>query len=228
MSEHATFSAKSGAQASGELALPKSGKAPALVLVQEWWGLNDHIKDLANRLAAEGFVVLAPDLYHGTITKSADEAGKLMTELDGKRAMDDIAGAASFLAGDPRTNGKVGIIGFCMGGAYSLAAACWVPEIAAAVPFYGIPPEENVDWSKVKAPIQMHYGSKDGWVTKDKVDAIKAKLGDKMEVCVYDADHAFVNDTRPEVYSARSDQDGVEACGRIPPSPSWLSGDSAP
>jgi carboxymethylenebutenolidase len=201
MSEHATFSAKSGAPASGQLALPKSGKAPGLVLVQEWWGLNDHMKDLANRLAADGFVVLAPDLYHGTITKDASEAGKLMTELDGKRAMDEIAGAASFLAGDPRTNGKVGIIGFCMGGAYSLVAACFVPEISAAVPFYGIPPEENVNYALVKAPVQMHYGNKDEWVTKAKVDAIKAKLGDKMEVFAYDADHAFVNDTRPEVHN---------------------------
>jgi len=206
MSEHATFSAKSGAPASGELALPKAaGKAPGLVLLQEWWGLNDHIKDLANRLAAEGFVVLAPDLYHGVTTKSADEAAKMMTELDGRRAMDDIAGAASFLAGDPRTNGKVGVIGFCMGGAYALAAACWVPEIAAVVPFYGLPPEENVKWENVKAPIQMHYGKKDNWVTADKVNAIKHKLealGQKMETFEYDADHAFVNDTRPEVHDA--------------------------
>ncbi len=204
MSERTTFSAKSGAQASGELALPKSNKAPGLVLVQEWWGLNDHMKDLANRLAADGFVVLAPDLYHGTITKDAEQAAKLMTELDGARAVDEIAGAASFLAGDPRTNGKVGIIGFCMGGAYALVAACAVPEISASVPFYGLPPDGRVDFTKAHAAIQMHYGSKDNWVTKDKVEAVRAKVGEKMTTFEYDADHAFVNDTRPEVYNAEA------------------------
>jgi carboxymethylenebutenolidase len=204
MSEHATFSAKSGAPASGELALPKSGeKAPGLILVQEWWGITEHIKDLANRLAAEGFVVLAPDLYHGKTTKNPEEAAKLMNELDGKRAIDDIAGAASFLAGDPRTNGKVGIIGFCMGGAYSLAAATFVPEISAVTPFYGVPPE-GPDFSKVKAPIQMHIAKHDDWVTEDKVKAIKDQVtaaGGEMNYFVYDAHHAFVNDTRPEVYA---------------------------
>src|SRR5580704_1805627 len=127
------FTAKSGAASSGEIALPAgSGKAPGLVLVQEYWGVNDHIRSLADRFAAEGFVTLAPDLYHGKVTKDAGEAGRLMTELDGKRAMDDIAGAVAFLAAHPRVNGKVGIVGFCMGGAYTFAAASAVPELAAA------------------------------------------------------------------------------------------------
>src|SRR5262245_28158880 len=137
MAERIRFSAKSGAEVSGELGLPPSGKGPGLVLIQEWWGLNDHMRSLVDRFAAEGFVVRAPDLYHGVTTKDAGEAGKLMTDLDGMRAMDEIAGAASFLKGDPRTTGKVGVAGFCMGGAYSFAAASHVPEIGAAVPFYG-------------------------------------------------------------------------------------------
>src|SRR6516225_1181160 len=108
MATRIDFNAKSGAAASGEIALPAgSGKAPGLVLVQEWWGVNDHIRSLADRFAAEGFITLAPDLYHGTVAKKADEAARLMNELDGKRAMDDIAGAVAFLAAHPRVSGKV-------------------------------------------------------------------------------------------------------------------------
>src|SRR5947209_1648560 len=117
------FKARSGAPASGEIALPGgSGKAPALVLVQEWFGVNDHIRSLADRFAAAGFLTLAVDLYHGQVTADGAEAAKLMTALDGKRAMDDIAGAVTALAAHPRSSGKVGITGFCLGGAYAFAA----------------------------------------------------------------------------------------------------------
>ncbi|HVY47680.1 MAG TPA: dienelactone hydrolase family protein [Minicystis sp.] len=210
MTEQVTFQAKSGAQANGALALPQGGgKAPAVVLVQEWWGLNDHVKDLAARLAAAGFVVLAPDLYHGKTTKDPNEAGKLMTELDGTRALDEIAGAAQYLAKHARGSGKVGIIGFCMGGAYAFAAAGHVPELGAAVSFYGVPPEQNANWPGVKAPIQAHVATHDEWVTVDKVKAIQKELekhGKSLEIHVYDAHHAFVNDTRPEVYAPEAAQ----------------------
>jgi carboxymethylenebutenolidase len=200
------FSAKSGGAASGEIALPEGvDKAPSVILIQEWWGLNDHIRSLLSRLAKAGFVALAPDLYHGTSTRDPNEAMRLMTELDGDRSMDEIAGAVSYLAAHPRSSGKVGIIGFCMGGAFSFRAAANIPELAAAVPFYGIPPADKADYSKVRAPILAHFASRDEWAKPSAAEAIKRELdarGQTMELYVYDADHAFMNDTRPDVYNA--------------------------
>jgi carboxymethylenebutenolidase len=205
MTTHVTFKSKSGKDASGALAEPSgSGKAPSIVLIQEFWGLNDHVKSMVERFAKEGFLVVAPDLYHGKVTKDAGEAGKLMGELDTLQAVDEIAGAVAFLKEHPRGNGKVGVTGFCLGGALSLAAACHVPGLSAVVSFYGVPPAEKVDYTKVTAPIQAHVAKKDQWVTPAKAEEIKKQLDAQnkpMEVHVYDADHAFVNDTRPEVYS---------------------------
>ena len=199
------FKAGSGAAASGEIALPEgSGKAPGLVLVQEWWGVNDHIRALADRFAAAGFLTLAPDLYHGTVTSDPGEAAKLMNDLDGKRAMDDIAGALATLAAHPRFNGKVGITGFCMGGAYAFAAVSAFPQIAAAVPFYGIPPLERLDFAKMKAPILAHVATRDAWVTPARAEEIQKKItdaGGSMRLETYEADHAFVRDTDPKVYA---------------------------
>ncbi len=199
------FKAQSGAAVTGAIALPEgSGAAPCLVLVQEWWGVNDHIRDLADRFAAAGFVTLAPDLYHGVATKDPTEAARLMNELDGKRAMDDIAGAVAALAAHPRSNGKVGITGFCMGGAYTFAATSAIPALAAAVPFYGIPPMERLDFDKMKAPILAHVATRDEWVTVPKAQALKASIDahhGSMKLEIYEADHAFFNDTRPTVYA---------------------------
>lgn len=202
MTTRVTFQAKSGQKVEGELAEPAgSGKAGAVVLLQEWWGVNDHVRSLTDRLAKEGFLVLAPDLYHGRTTKDAAEAGKLMTELDTMKAVDEIAGAVGFLKAHARANGKVGVTGFCMGGALTLASAAHIAGLSAAAPFYGLPPAEKVDYAKVTAPIQMHVAKNDEWVTVAKAEAVKDRIGDKMELFVYDAQHAFVNDTRPEVYS---------------------------
>jgi carboxymethylenebutenolidase len=199
------FQAKGGAATSGEIALPEgSGKAPGLVLVQEYWGINDHIRSLADRFAKAGFLTLAPDLYHGKVTKNADEAAKLMAELDGKRAMEDIAGAVATLAAHPRGNGKVGIVGFCMGGAYAIAATSAIPELAAAVPFYGIPPAERMDFAKMKTPILAHVATRDGWVTVPRMEEIKKGIDahqGSMRLEIYEADHAFMNDTRPDVFA---------------------------
>src|SRR5215813_2701533 len=115
-----TFKAKNGKEVSGEIFEPSgTGKAPGLVLIQEWWGLTDHIRDLGQRFAKEGFLVLAPDLYHGKITKDPNEAGKMMTELDRDQAGSEVAGAVKALAEHARSTGKVGVTGFCMGGAYT-------------------------------------------------------------------------------------------------------------
>jgi carboxymethylenebutenolidase len=205
MTQRTDFTSRSGKPASGEIAVPRgTGKAPAVVLVQEWWGVNDHVRSLVDRLAAEGFLVLAPDLYHGRIAKDAGEAGKLMQSLDWKQAMDELGGAVSHLASHPRSTGMVGIMGFCMGGALAFAAATKIPELSAAVPFYGVPSGEWADWSKVRAPIQAHFAKRDEWAKASIAEHIKKQLedsGQTMELFVYDADHAFVNDTRPEVHA---------------------------
>lgn len=204
MTEKVSFSSKSGAQASGELVLPAGdGKAPAVVLIQEWWGVNDHIRSLLDRLAAEGFVALAPDLYHGTVTRDPEEASRLLNALDKPRAVEEIAGAVSYLTGHPRGNGKVGVMGFCMGGAFAFASAAMIPEIGAAVPFYGIP-SPAPSYADVSAPILAHFASRDGWAKASDAEALQRQLqglGKSMELHVYDADHAFMNDTRPEVYA---------------------------
>lgn len=204
MTKRVTFQSKTGSEISGELAEPSGAdKAPAVVLIQEWWGVNDHVRDLADRLAKEGFLVVAPDLYHGKATKDPEEAGKLMSALDTLVAVSEIAGAAEYLKKHPRGSGKVGVTGFCLGGALSLAAACHVEGLSAVVPFYGIPPADKVDYSKVTAPILMHVAQHDEWVSVPKAEALKKELeghGKSIELHVYDAQHAFVNDTRPEVY----------------------------
>ncbi|MEO7328946.1 MAG: dienelactone hydrolase family protein [Minicystis sp.] len=204
MATHIEFTAKDGSQVSGELALPPGAdKAPGLVLIQEWWGVNDHIRDLADRFAAEGFVVLAPDLYHGKSTKDATEAGKLMNELDGMRAFADIQAAVQALLANPRVTSKIGVTGFCMGGAYAFVAATRIPEVVAAVPFYGVPPEGRADYAHAK-PILAHFARTDQWATVEKAEAILKQVtehGGAMTLHVYDAEHAFMNDTRPEVYN---------------------------
>lgn len=201
-----TFPARTGEATEGELALPEgTDKAPAIALIQEWWGVNDHIRSMMDRFAKQGFIVIAPDLYHGVVTRDPAEAGKLMSGLDGARAVEEIAGALRYVAAHERCNGKVGVIGFCMGGALTLRAAADVPEVAAAAPFYGIPAAENCDLTKVRAPVLMHVASRDEWVSPDKARAVERQIVSaghaSIELHVYEADHAFVNDTRPEVYA---------------------------
>ena len=204
MSSAITFKAQDGSQVTGEIALPAGAdKAPTLVLVQEWWGVNDHIRDLADRFAAAGFITLAPDLYHGQVATKDTDAMALMTALDGEQALADITAAAQHLLAHPRSNGKVGVTGFCMGGAYAFTAATRVAEISAAAPFYGIPPQGRADYTQAK-PILAHFASRDQWATAAGAEAIKKEVdaaGGSMTLHVYDADHAFMNDTRPEVYS---------------------------
>jgi carboxymethylenebutenolidase len=205
MTERVTFKSKAGDDASGALALPTgTGKAPALVLIQEYWGLNAHIESLAERFAAEGFIVLAPDLYRGQVTRSADEASRLMKSLDYPRAFGDVAGAVEYLRAHPRSNGKVAMTGFCMGGAITLAAAASSPSLglAAAVPFYGVP--WKTDYTLIDCPVQAHFAATDEWakpaIALDIQKTVQSR-GGAMELNVYDAEHAFMNDTRPEVYS---------------------------
>ena len=203
MADRVSFKSRDGGSVDGALALPAGGgKAPTVVVIQEWWGLNEQIQKTADRLAAAGFVALAPDLYHGKLAKDAAEAGHLMKDLDWKRAMDDLAGAVGYLREHPRGSGKVAVTGFCMGGALAFAAATDIRGLAAVVPFYGVP--GDVDYGKVEAPVLAHFAKTDDWATVDKARAIQqaiAQGGGAMELHVYEAEHAFMNEQRPEVYA---------------------------
>jgi carboxymethylenebutenolidase len=201
-----------GHTASGYLAPNPDGPGAGVVLIQEWWGLVPHIKDVAERLAAEGFTVLAPDLYHGTTTTEPDEAGKLMMAMNIDQAGKDMGGAADYLLGLDAVDGpKVGVIGFCMGGGLAMVLGCQRPDvIGAVVPFYGLIPWEHAqpDYSQLDAPVLGHYAGDDGFFSPDKVDDLEQQLhalGKEADLEVYPGvDHAFFNDTRPEVYDAES------------------------
>jgi len=200
MGEMVTFAANGG-QTSGYVARPASGKGPGVVVIQEWWGLNDQIKGVADAYAREGFTAIAPDLYHGTVTKSPDEAGKLLMALDIARAEKDLRGAVQYLRA--QTGGKVGTVGFCMGGALSLFAACTTPDdIGACVIYYGGHPKVTFDYDRLQAPVLGHWAENDS--TNQNRDAIARALdqrGKPYEFHTYPGTgHAFTNEQRPQVY----------------------------
>jgi carboxymethylenebutenolidase len=187
------------------LARPDGGEGPGIIVLQEWWGLVPHIEDLCRRFAAEGFTALAPDLYHGTSTRSPDEAGKLMMALEIERTEQDLKGAVDFLAGQDGVSGdRVGVVGFCMGGQLALFAAGRNPAIGACVDFYGIHPAVHPDYPRLQAPVLGFFGDQDQMVTPDVVTALDAVLtaaGKTHEFHTFPgAGHAFFNDTRTEVY----------------------------
>ena len=196
----------------GYLSIPEKGTGPGVVVIQEWWGLVDHIKDVCDRFAAEGFVALAPDLYHGKTTKSPDEAGKLMMAMRIDEAERDLGAAVEYLsAHDATTSDKIGVVGFCMGGALSLYTATKNPNIGACVLFYGGHPNVKPDLPNLHAPVLGLYAERDGFVTPASVRELERKLedlGKQIEAVIYpDADHAFFNDTRPEVYNSKAADD---------------------
>lgn len=208
--EMVTFQSNGGT-ANGYLALPASGKGPGVVVIQEWWGLVPHINAVCDRFAAEGYVALAPDLYHGESTKSPDEAGKLMMALRIDEAEKDIRGAIGYLLNHQATSGnKVGTVGFCMGGALSLYAASKNPQVGACVVFYGIHPNVKPDLASLQAPVLGLYAENDGYVTPTVVRELEAKLkqhGKSVEMHIYPGtDHGFFNDTR-EVYNEAAAKD---------------------
>jgi carboxymethylenebutenolidase len=213
MTKRIDFESKSGNGIQGELAEPGgTGKAPGLIVIQEWWGVNDHIRSYVDRFAKEGFIALAPDLYHGKTTKDGGEAAKLLGALDWSVAVQDVAGALAVLEKHPRVNGKIGITGFCMGGGVALVSAAQLPAIKAVVPFYGIG-DPKTDLSHLNGPVLGHFSKTDDYVTPAAVQALAARLqesGKKAEIHMYDASHAFMNDTRPEVYDAAASKLGWE------------------
>jgi carboxymethylenebutenolidase len=196
----------------GYLAAPASGKGPAVVVIQEWWGLVSHIEDIVERFAKEGFLAVAPDLFHGKTTKSPDEAGKLLMELDAERAVKEINGAGTYLLQRPECSSKTyGVVGFCMGGALAKYAATKDTNVGAAVSFYGGFKKVQPDWENLRGALLLIAGEKDKGVTADGERALGEKLeamGKNVTVKTYpNADHAFFNDTRPEVYNAEASRD---------------------
>ena len=204
--------ASNGATASGYLATPAEAKGPGVIVIQEWWGLVDHIKDIADRFASEGYVALAPDLYHGKKASSPDEAGKLMMAMRIDEAEKDLRGAIKYLLNHEATTGdKAGTVGFCMGGALSLYVATKNPQVGACVVFYGGHPSVKYDLPNLEAPVLGLYAERDSFVTPDSVRDLERRLkelGKSVEMHIYpNADHGFFNDQRPEVYNPEAAED---------------------
>ena len=207
MGTNITFKRPDGKEAKGYLANAARGNAPGVVVIQEWWGLSENIKGLVDRFAVAGFDALAPDLYDGVVVPyhDADAAGKEMNSLNFIEATEqNVRGAVQYLK---RNGAKVGLTGFCMGGAVTIIGAVKIPELTAGVAFYGIPPEQAVKPSDVKIPLQGHFANKDDWCTPAAVDAFDKAMkaaGKDFEAFRYDADHAFVNEERAAVHDRQA------------------------
>lgn len=190
-------------------------KRPAIIVVQEWWGLADHIKDIARRYAAEGYVAIAPDLYSRlghALTTDAGEAGKLMNTLKQEDGLADLNATVAYLKSVPEVNAtRIGVTGFCMGGTYALMLPCVNSEIKAAVPFYGQVPNPDTPIQKLACPVLYLYGEDDGWITKADVQRLAAalkKYGKAGEIKTYPgAPHAFFRDTDSSVYRPEAAKD---------------------
>ena len=193
-----SFKRPDGQSVDGYLAEPAGGSnAPGIVVIQEWWGLNDQIKGVADTLAAAGYRALVPDLYRGKVALAANEAEHLMNELNfGDAAGQDVRGAVTYLKASG--SAKVGVTGFCMGGALTLLSSVFVPELDVGVAWYGYPPLDYIDASKIKIPLMGHWAIEDVPFPIAKVDDLEKKLGGAkvhFEFHRYQAKHAFANET---------------------------------
>ena len=215
-SEMVSFAANGGS-ADGYLAVPDQ-PGPGILVIQEWWGLVGHIKEVADRFAAAGFTALAPDLFHGEATTSPDEAGKLFMALEVDRAEQDLRGAADHLA-TVASGDAVGVVGFCMGGQLALYAASKSPRIGACVDFYGVHPNVHPDYGAIRCPVLGLFAENDGFVNAEAVAGLDASLtgaGVAHEFHTYPGtDHAFFNDGRPEVYDADAAADAWDRVIRL-------------
>ena len=196
MGENIIFKRPDGKESSGYYSVPVAGQeVPGIVVIQEWWGLNDQIRGVADRLTMAGHRALVPDLYRGKVTLEVAEAEHLMSNLDfADAATQDIRGAIQYLKG---SSPKVAVLGFCMGGALSILTAVHVKEVDAAVCWYGIPPEEAADTRTIEIPIQGHFALEDEHFTPDQVDALESRLKVgkvNYEIYRYQAKHAFGNE----------------------------------
>ncbi len=208
MGQMITFKRPDSSDCPGYLASPAgSDKAPGIVVIQEWWGLNDQIKGVAERLAALGYRALVPDLYKGKVTLDAAEANHLMTTLDfGDAATQNVRGAAQHLK---QSSAKVGVVGFCMGGALTVLAALYAPEADACSSWYGFPPEQAGDVKTIKKPLQLHFAEQDGFFTPEAAKTLEGRLREgkvPFESHWYDAGHAFFNQGGQNYNAACADQ----------------------
>ena len=180
----------------------------AVILIQEWWGINDHIRDLAGRYAKEGYLCVAPDLYRGRVATDPAEASAMMNALTIEDGVETIRKAIDAATETYRVK-QFAITGYCMGGTFALRAACDIEGLKAAAPFYGDIPEEDV-LAKLKTPTLFIAGERDAWINPEKVNQLREaakKYNLPVEIVSYDADHAFFNDTRPQVYDAQAAAD---------------------
>jgi len=199
MGERVTFARPDGKQAAGWYVEPPAGKkAPAVVVIQEWWGSNEQIKGVADGLARAGYRAVVPDLYRGKVAVEVAEAEHLMTNLDFlDAAKQDVRGAVQYLK---KSSQRVGVMGFCMGGALTILAAIHVPEADAIVCWYGVPPEEAGDPRTIRVPVQGHFALRDAFFPKAQAEKLGERLREanvKHEFHWYDAEHAFGNETGP-------------------------------
>ena len=218
MGEMIEFSGN-GKTLSGYLASPPAGQTngagrKGVIVLQEWWGLVPHIKDVADRFAAEGFLALAPDLYRGESTTSPDEAGRKLMALNIAQVELDLRGAINALL-ERGATGKVGVVGFCMGGQLALLAATTNPDqVGAAVDYYGIHPKVKPDFTRLSCPVLAFFGGKDEFVDRQAAAQLVAAMeaaGADLEHKMYeDAGHAFFNDKRPDAYHREAAADSWE------------------
>jgi carboxymethylenebutenolidase len=190
------------------VARPQEEAKGGVLLIQEYWGINDHIRDLAGRYAREGYLCVAPDLFRGRVAQDAAEASALMRALAVDDGMETIRKAMD-AAQETYVVDKFAVNGFCMGGTFALRAACEMPELKAAAPFYGDIPEESV-LAKLKVPVLFVAAKRDGWINEAKVKQLRdaaRRHNLPVEIVSYDAEHAFFNDTRPQVYNAEAAAD---------------------
>ena len=196
--------AANGGTAEAYLSRPSSGTGPGVIVLQEWWGLVGHIKNVADRFADAGYVALAPDLYHGRSTSSPDDAGKLMMALEIGETEKDLRGAVNYLADAADPERGIGVVGFCMGGQLALYAASKNDRIKACVDFYGIHPNVKPDFANMQASVLGLFAENDGFVNAEAVQSLEASLkehGIEADLHTYPGvDHAFFNDER-EVYN---------------------------
>jgi len=192
-----------GHMTQGYLATPAADKGPGIVVIQEWWGLVPHVKNVCDRFAAEGFSALAPDMYHGKTASEPDEAGKLFMALNIAQAEKDLTGATRYLASQSSTS-KLGVVGFCMGGQLALFAGCLDPKIGAVVDFYGIHPNVTPDYARLSGPVLGLFAEKDAFVTPETARGVEAaikKAGKAVAIHIYPGvDHAFFNDDNAAAY----------------------------